>query len=195
MTLIFIYIKDIKSSKKYILNPEPILKSDLDKNFTNIYLTFKASNPNLEISKFDDSCELYQLTSVVNKGWVWNEKVSKKDVLYSISTIPLLNPIQNKKFKHVSTQTQTTTTQTQTATDNTVNAINQIDQTLNQNKDKKFLSINQSHKTSSILNYGYANNFLFPELKKSLQDVLVDELKDKFTQPNYGLHSNQNYFY
>lgn len=191
MSLVFIHIKDIKSSKEYILNSNPILKSDLDKKFINIYMTFKASNPNLKLSKLDDCCELYQYTSVVNKGWVWNENVSTKDILYSISAIPLLNPNQS-----TSTTSTLTSTATQTSTVIDQKSIGNIlcevktdhVATLQklENEDVKCALSNNLYKTSSILNYGYSNNFLFP----SLQGVLVDELKKKLTQPNYGLQSN-----
>lgn len=167
MSLLFLYIKDVKNTNEYIYNIKPIKKSELEKSFDNIYNTLKSSNQNLKKNVSETFCEIYEDSVVLNKGWVWNETVNSKNVHYIISTIPYLS-LSNDNTLDKSTQTEELESETESHSD--------ID-----------LELGISNRLSN-LNFGYSNNILFPDL----QTRLVDELKDKLKQPNFGLFNNSN---
>ena len=165
MSLLFLYIKDVKNTSEYIYNPKPIKKNELEKSFDNIYNTLKSSNQNLKKNVSETFCEIYEDSVVLNKGWVWNETVNSKNVHYIISTIPYLSISNNCSDK---------STQTEELKESDINS--EID-----------LELGISNKLSN-LNFGYSNNILFPDL----QIKLVDELKMKLKEPNFGLFNNSN---
>lgn len=163
MSLLFIYIKDIKNLKEYIYNSKPIKENELINSFDNIYNTLKSSNPNLKKTVSENFCEIYEDLSTLNKGWIWNESFVTKNILYIISTIPSISSSSMSSMflndKSIQTDTEDPV------------AIEEV------------CAIEEQHNTNSNLNYGYCNNFLFPDL----QSKLVDELKTKLKQPNFGL--------
>lgn len=175
MSLLFLYIKDIKKSTEYIYNSKPIKKNELEKSFDNIYATLKSSNPNLKKNQSETFCEIYEDSVVLNKGWVWNETINSKNILYIISTIPYLSLSNNNVDKSTQTDIQT----------NFQDKINQSDNYKDDDYDDECdeTTINIISNNLSNLNFGYSNNILFPDL----QTKLVDELKLKLKEPNFGL--------
>lgn len=170
MSLLFIYIKDIKNLKEYIYNSKPIKENELINSFDNIYNTLKSSNPNLKKIVSENFCEIYEDLSTLNKGWIWNESLVTKNILYIISTIPSISSSYlSLNDKSVQTDIEDPTT---------IEKITAIEEQ-HDNTDNMYLNSN----LNSNLNYGYCNNFLFPDL----QSKLVDELKIKLKQPNFGL--------
>lgn len=157
-SLAFIRIYDFKADKEYIYNHSPVNKNNISDVVQKIYNTLSSFNKNLKMDGKDDKYEIYENITVEHRGWIWKDTHETKNILYKLSIIPL-----------ISFGEQT---------------VDKFSQTCE--KDIKE-NVFENSKPKSNLNYGYSNNFIFPDLRQAL----VDELKQKLSQPNFGLLFHQ----
>lgn len=198
-----IHIKDILENKEYIYN------TDKTKDFKNC-ITFlknklsKDHQKDLKYNIFENHCEIYYENEFKNKGWVWSSIETKRDIIYILTNIQILDLESNKLDKSSQTkkklQKQTLNeTQTQTG-DNFINNRNHLSNYYSQihnnnyndyNNDYYYNNQIQIKPLNNHLSSGYAKNPIMP----IWQDNLIAELEEKFSTLNFGLNStNPNYF-
>lgn len=175
-----IHIKDILQNKEYIYN---INYSEQNENdFQNCIDFLKKQLPNENQNKikyniFQDYCEIYYDSEFKNKGWIWSSFEIRKDIIYILTKIKVLDTINIKNDNVLSIGTQT-------------NFINNIENKI-QNCNDHFINLKSINKYNNTLSSGYARNPIIP----MWPDNLITELEEKFSRLNFGLTStNPNYF-
>lgn len=199
-----IHIKDILENKEYIYN------TDQTKDFKNCinFLTNKLSDEKqktLKYNIFENHCEIYYENEVKNKGWVWSSVEIRRDIIYILSKIEILNSDNNKvdnssqTKQEFQTQTENILTSSNFITKNHIsNCIYNHNNQNDYNKiynyyDDNYYYDNQTQikPLNNQLTSGYAKNPIMP----MWPDNLMTELEEKFSTLNFGLnHTNPNYF-
>lgn len=197
-----IHIKDILNNQEFIYNIKPNETFDF-KNCIN-FLINQLSNENKSIIKYDifeNYSEIYNENEFKNRGWIWSSTEKRKDILYILTKIKILNTYNN--FQSTSTQTdsvKTDTDKTNTTKSNihniysnhcnNLNFLNEDPTTTPYYNDNYFNSLN-NRRIQTQLSSGYAKNPIIP----MWPDNLITELEQKFSKLNFGLNqTNPNYF-
>jgi hypothetical protein len=197
-----IHVKDILKNEEFIYN----IKPNETFYFENCIKFLKSQLPNENQNKikyniFNEYCEIYYDSEFKNKGWVWSSIEIRKDIIYILTKIKILD---NIKVLSTSTSTQTDIIQTGNIKTNTTQS--NIDNIYNQCNNLNFINEYSSNTpyyndnyfnclnnriTKTQLSSGYAKNPIIP----MWPDNLITELEQKFSELNFGLnHTNPNYF-
>lgn len=194
-----IHIKDILKNTEYIYNTGTIdFKSCID------YLKEQLEperQENLKYTINDNYSEVYYDYNFQNRGWIWTTEEVRKDIIYILTKIPVLNKskIDNstqtiKSTNHLTVEVQTpvsikdnilisSLTQTEDNLDNVENVI----ETISDPNWPFYTETLQEIKPISHYAYGYAKNPFAP--LPQWPDEITTELKKKLTIPNFGLKS------
>lgn len=193
-----IHIKDILKNKEFIYDNNA--KGDVDFKKCIEYLKDKLEPEQIENLKYtikDDYAEIYYDYVLQNRGWIWTIDEVRKDVIYILTKISVLQ-ICNKK---VETSTQTTNdtshltvevqtplslypSETRISTTQTENLIDSVVETISDENWPFYTTT--CIKPMTNYNPGYAKNPFIPQWP----DEITTELKEKLTFPNYGLKRN-----
>jgi hypothetical protein len=199
-----IHIKDILENKEYIYNTKT---DDFQKCIT--FLTNKLSNNNnkddLKYNIFENHCEIYHDVKFKNKGWVWSSIEIRKDIIYILTKIKVLDlnykidksSQTKKKPKNSESQTKTIYENNSTFLNNYCNKNydneNYYNQTYNYQDDNYYNKKYINSSSQPQLSPGYAKNPIIP----MWPDNFITELEEKFSTLNFGLNNtntNPNYF-
>jgi len=193
-----IHIKDILNNQEFIYNIKPNETFDF-KNCIK-FLINQLSNENKSIIKYDifeNYSEIYHENEFKNRGWIWTSTEKRKDILYILTKIKILNTDNN--FQSTSTQTDSVKTDNTTKSNihniysnhcNNLNFLNEDSTTTPYYNDNYFNSLN-NRGIQTQLSSGYAKNPIIP----MWPDNLITELEQKFSKLNFGLNqTNPNYF-
>jgi hypothetical protein len=192
-----IHIKDILNNQEFIYNIKPNETFDF-KNCIK-FLINQLSNENKSIIKYDifeNYSEIYNENEFKNRGWIWSSTEKRKDILYILTKIKILNTDNN--FQSTSTQTDTVKTNiTKSNIDNiynnqcnNLNFISEDSLNTPYYNDNYFNCLN-NRRIPNQLSSGYAKNQIIP----MWPDNLITELEQKFSKLNFGLNqTNPNYF-
>lgn len=193
-----IHIKDILNNQEFIYNIKPNETFDF-KNCIK-FLINQLSNENKSIIKYDifeNYSEIYHENEFKNRGWIWTSTEKRKDILYILTKIKILNTDNN--FQSTSTQTDSVKTDNTTKSNihniysnhcNNLNFLNEDSTTTPYYNDNYFNCLN-NRRIPNQLSSGYAKNQIIP----MWPDNLITELEQKFSKLNFGLNqTNPNYF-
>lgn len=183
-----IHIKDILENKEYIYN------IGQTKDFKNCitFLKNKLSDEKqkeLKYNMFENYCEIYYENEFKNKGWVWSSTEIRRDIIYILTKIEILDLGNHKLDRSSQTQTENIViTNRNYLCDKIYKNYNET-QIYNYyddyNNEKQIKPLNNQ------LSSGYAKNPIIP----MWPDNLMTELEEKFSSLNFGLnHINPNYF-
>lgn len=187
-----IHIKDILKNQEFIYNINPNETFDF-KNCITFLINQLSDQNKIKYDIFENYSEIYNEIEFNNRGWIWSSTEKRKNILYILTKIKILNT--DNKLQ--STSTQTNTVKTDTVKTNTVKHIENIYDNLNFLREE---SINtpyydynylNNNRINTQLSSGYAKNPIIP----MWPDNLITELEEKFSKLNFGLnHTNPNYF-
>jgi hypothetical protein len=158
-----IHIKDLVNNTEFIYSPIVNLENGFHKFFESL-----SNHQQLKCNQTDTFCEIFREDEVTNAGWVWNSKETKRETLYILTLIPV--------YTNISVNTNTISTQTQT-NDNLSNMYSK--------NDFNFMDFTND-------NNWQQKSFAPPTYikHKFWSEELINELKEKLTLPNFGLHHN-----
>lgn len=114
-----IHIKDILQNKEYIYNTNANntksnnTKTNSQNDFQNCINYLKTKLPEDDQKKikhniFENYCEIYYDSEFKNKGWIWSSTEMRKDVIYFLTKIEIINNKENNSI-NISTQTESDT--------------------------------------------------------------------------------------
>lgn len=202
----FILIKDILNNKDFIYNTQLIDGNNFDEAINYLKNTYNLDNVNFSIH--DQFCEIFREQQILNKGWIWNSTESNKEVIFVLSTIPILNNGPHieqvdafTQTNFVTVQNNSTQTQTETFVEEKKENLSQLELQYRYYNDQERLF---DHFETSLdifpinIATGYIDplNICKPKVKEEVKilDILTKELKSKLQLPNYGL-KNTNYHF
>ena len=181
-----IHIKDILENKEYIYNTN---SSDRD-NFENCIKFLKNQLPTENQNKikyniFQDYCEVYYDLEFKNKGWVWSSIEIRKDIIYILTKIKILNFEDNKLNN--SSQTYNKLKDFESQTETPFEYIKPIDKSILDiaSNNDFFKSIKNEDKQHLKTNYNYYN----PNINYYDQNC-----NQNVNYYNQNYNSNDNYY-
>lgn len=214
-----IHIKDIINNKEFIYNTKYNLDYGFLKCFESIVKKDLNIKQNVKYVIYENYCEIYYDEEITKKGWVWNSKNIEKNIIYILRYIPIYEENVNlscdnkeveaivekkdvgtsmikNKYKYSRYYNEDSDSYSEDSEDNQSNTILENDildelTPLLYNENAFIESINWCYNelepviqefTNLNLGNGYANNPFFPK-------ELDVELKQKLSQPNFGLKS------
>ena len=217
-----ILIKDIINNKEFIYNSTLVHPSSscFDHCIEYIKNTYQLQNANH--STHNNFCEIFLENETLHKGWIWNSTETTKQVIYLLSTVPVLSnfttetqtvetqTVETQTVETQTVETQTVETQTDIQSHNTKCQLSQLQLQYQYYNDQERLF---DHFETSVdiypLNpFNFHKNTIDPlqlcnnknkydtrstqSTRTPVLDLLTTELKSKLQLPNYGL-KNTNY--
>jgi hypothetical protein len=83
-------IHNLTNDSKYIYKLKECYKRSFRDTFNEIYNSLKVSNTSIDLTIFDDRCEIFEDTNYIKRGWVWNTNSTKRKLLFIITPLPIL---------------------------------------------------------------------------------------------------------
>lgn len=184
-TRVFVVIKHVLDGKETVYTPSAIHESQVDSMYRQCYSELKQlainQSKTLKMTTNAQHCEISTSETVTTPGWLWNKQQEQSQLLYIIYTIPLFESPESAESDNSFSTSPQFPNVNKCECECKYNNENQI----NQITPPTPLAITVASNKSLDICYGsgYANTPLFPKWS----DQLRDELKNKLTQPNYGL--------